>query len=372
VKQLNGQTLIQAFEARVPKSLAVENDRIGLQIGTLNKPIKRIMITLDVLENVIDEAIEKKVDLIISHHAVIYRPLKTMRTDQGQSKLVAKCIQHDIAVYVAHTNLDIAEGGLNDWLAEALDLRNPEILSVTQSESLFKLAVYVPTSHADQVREAMGRQGAGYIGDYSYCSFNTQGIGTFLPEQGATPFIGSVGKLERVQEVKIETVVPQKQLKRVIQAMLLAHPYEEVAYDHYLLENKGKAHGLGRVGRLETPISLKELAMKTKSIFNLAGCRVVGDLDTFVSKVAILGGDGNGFVHEASFIGADVFITGDIYYHTAHEAILEGLSIIDVGHHVEQIMKRGVKALLDSFINAEEYEAEVFVSEANTNPFHFV
>jgi dinuclear metal center YbgI/SA1388 family protein len=372
VKRLNGQTLIQAFEARVPKSLAVENDRIGLQIGTLNKPIKRIMITLDVLENVIDEAIEKQVDLIISHHAIIYRPLKTMRTDQGQSKLVAKCIQHDIAVYVAHTNLDIVEGGLNDWLAKALDLRQLKILSPTFSESLYKVAVYVPKSHADQVREAMGRQGAGDIGDYSYCSFNTQGMGTFRPEKGATPFIGSIGKLEQVEEVKIETVVAKKQLKPVIQAMLQAHPYEEVAYDHFLLENKGETYGLGRIGRLETPISLRELALKTKSIFNLDGCRVVGDLDTPVSKVAVLGGDGNGFVHEAAFKGVDVLITGDIYYHTAHEAILEGLSIIDVGHHVEQIMKRGVKAWLDAFISKEGYVAEVLVSEANTNPFQFV
>ncbi|HSU78824.1 MAG TPA: Nif3-like dinuclear metal center hexameric protein [Candidatus Angelobacter sp.] len=372
MKTLNGQALIQAFEARIPKSFAVENDRVGLQIGTLNKSIKRIMVTLDVLENVIDEAIEKHVDLILSHHAIIYRPLKTMRTDRGQSKLVAKCIQHDIAVYVAHTNLDIAEGGLNDWLAEALQLKNLEILAPTQTEMLYKLAVYTPISHADRVREAMGGQGAGYIGDYSYCSFNTQGLGIFRPERGADPFIGQVGKLEQVEEVKIETVVAEKQLKQVIKAMTNAHPYEEVAYDCYLLKNKGKEYGLGRIGKLESSISLKELALKTKSLFNLDGCRVVGDLDKPVKKVAVLGGDGNGFIHEAAFKGADVLITGDIYYHTAHDAILEGMSIIDVGHHVEQIMKKGVKELLDVFIAREGYEAEVLVSEANTNPFHFL
>lgn len=372
MKSLNGQSLIQAFEARVPKSLAMENDRIGLQIGTLNKPIKRIMITLDVLENVIDEAIEKHVDLILSHHAIIYRPLKTMRTDQGQSKLVAKCIQHDLAVYVAHTNLDIAEGGLNDWLAEALQLNQLEILSPTQSEALYKVAVYVPQTHANQVREAMGRQGAGYIGDYSYCSFNTEGIGTFRPEQGANPFIGTIGELEQVEEVKVETIVTENQLKRVIQAMKRAHPYEEVAYDCYLLENKGKSYGLGRIGKLKTPLSLKELALKTKSIFNLEGCRVVGDLNRPVSKVAVLGGDGNGFVQQAAFKGADVLITGDIYYHTAHDAILEGLALIDVGHHVEQIMKQGVKTMLESFINEEGYDAEIILSEANTNPFQFL
>lgn len=372
MKPLNGQTLIQAFEASVPKKLAVKDDRIGLQIGTLNKQVKRVMITLDVLENVVDEAIEKHIDLIIAHHPVIYRPLKTMRTDQGQSKIVAKCILHNIAVYVAHTNLDIAEGGLNDWLADALELDNRQILSKTYSEPLYKLVVYVPKNHADQVREAMGKAGAGHIGNYSHCSFNTEGTGTFLPEEDSRPFIGQIGQLERVEEVKIETVVTETRLNKVVQEMVKAHPYEEVAYDAFQLKNEGKSYGLGRIGRLKTPQTLKELALKLKSEFNLDGCRVVGDLNQEVKKVAVLGGDGNGYLHDAVFCGADVYITGDIYYHTAHDAILEGLSIIDVGHHAEKIMKQGVKNLLDPFIKDSGYEAEILLSEANTNPFKFL
>lgn len=372
MKALNGQTLIQAFEQFAPKSLAVEGDRIGLQIGTLNKEIKRVMVTLDVLENVVDEAIEKKVDLIMAHHPVIYRPLKTMRTDQGQSKIVAKCIKHDLAVYVAHTNLDIADGGLNDWLAAPLQLKNLEILSPTQSEALYKLAVFVPETHAEQVRMALAEAGAGYIGNYSACTFNTTGTGTFRPEIGSTPFIGTQGELARVNEIKIETIVPKTTWQRVLKAMLKVHPYEEVAYDCYELENKSKTYGLGRMGELETPVKLEELAHQLKQLFNLDGCRVVGDLEAPVQKIAILGGDGNSYMHEAAYKGADVFITGDIYYHTAHDAMLEGLSLIDVGHHVEKVMKVGVKGILEQFIKERSYKAEVLLSEATTNPFKFL
>lgn len=372
MKPLNGETLIQYFESKVPKRLAIENDRIGLQIGTLNKPIKRVMMTLDVLENVVDEAIEKGIDLIIAHHPVIFRPLKVMRTDQGQSRIVAKCLRHDITVYVAHTNLDITEDGLNDWLAHALQLQNPMVLSKTTSDKLYKLAVYVPKTHAGQVREALGKAGAGHIGGYSHCTFNTQGKGTFLPEKGTSPFIGSIGELEDVEEVKIETVVDQTQLKSVIRSMLKAHPYEEVAYDVYALENEGKSYGLGRVGSLLIPMSLKAFALEVKNQLDLDGIRVVGDLNRTIQKVAVLGGDGNKYVHEAAFCGADVFITGDVYYHTAHDALLEGLCMIDVGHHAEKIMKMGVKNLLEPFIKEGGYETELLVSEANTNPFQFL
>ncbi|WEG14250.1 Nif3-like dinuclear metal center hexameric protein [Pullulanibacillus sp. KACC 23026] len=369
---LDGQALIHYFEQHVPKSLAVEGDRIGLQIGTLNKPVSRVMVTLDVLENVVDEAIQKQVDLIIAHHPVIYRPLKTMRTDQGQSKIVAKCIQHNITVYVAHTNLDIAEGGLNDWLADALKLQDVQVLSPTYTEPLYKLVVFVPKTHETRVREAIGEAGAGFIGNYSHCTFNAAGVGTFRPGEGAMPYIGRIGELERVEEVRIETIVPEGQWQQVKEAMLAAHPYEEVAYDQYELKNQGKVLGLGRVGALNTPMTLKALAQHLKALFKLEGVRVVGDLSREIKTVAVLGGDGNHYIHEASAKGADCFITGDLYYHTAHDAILDKLSVIDVGHHVESIMKQGVKDLLTPFIKNGQYETEILISEAPTNPFQFL
>ena len=369
---VHGQTLIQAFETWIPKSLAFEGDKIGLQIGTLNKPIKKIMVTLDVLENVVDEAIENDVDLIFSHHAVIFRPLKDMRTDQGQSKIVAKCIKHDIAVYNAHTNLDNANGGLNDWLAEALDLQNTEILIPKASESLYKLAVYTPLSHEKVVREAIGHAGAGAIGQYSHCSFNTIGKGMFKPDEGAQPHIGQVGRLEEVEEVKIETVVPESLLNKVKRAMLNAHPYEEVAYDVFKLENEGPAYGLGRIGQLPQELTLKAFAETVKKVFELDGVRVIGDLDSKVNKVAVLGGDGNSFYKQAKFKGADVFVTGDIYYHTGHDALLDGLPIIDAGHHIEKVMKKGVGHFFQEFIKEKKYDTEVLISKANTNPFQYL
>ncbi|MFC4618016.1 Nif3-like dinuclear metal center hexameric protein [Camelliibacillus cellulosilyticus] len=269
-KAISGQTLVQAFEQWVPKRLAIQDDKIGLQIGTLDKPIHRIMVTLDVLENVVDEAIEKDIDFIFAHHAVIFRPLKNMRTDRGQSKIVAKCIKNDITVYVAHTNLDQADGGMNDWLADAIDLQDR--------------AVMIPMNSGE-----------------------------------------------------------------------------------------GERYGLGRVGRLTEPMTLKALAEKVKNTFGLDGVRVVGNLDQKVKKVAVLGGDGNRFITQAKFSGADVLITGDIYYHTAHDAILEGLSIIDAGHHIEKVMKQGVSVFFKRFLKEKGYDGTtVYLSEANTNPFQFI
>ncbi|GGE47029.1 GTP cyclohydrolase 1 type 2 [Pullulanibacillus camelliae] len=371
-KPIHGQALIQAFEQWIPKSLAFDGDKIGLQIGTLNKPIKKVMVTLDVLENVVDEAIENEVDLIFAHHAVIFRPLKTMRTDEGQSKIVAKCIKHDIAVYVAHTNLDNAEGGMNDWLASALQLKEVEILVPQQSETLYKLAAYVPETHAVALRQALGQAGAGALGEYSHCTFNSQGEGTFMPSNTAQPFIGEAGRLERVKETKIETVVPERLLNKVTRAMLQAHPYEEVAYDIYALKNEGKVYGLGRIGYLEEELSLKAFAEQVKGIFDLDGIRVVGDLQRKIKKVAVLGGDGNSFYKQAVFKGADVLVTGDVYYHTGHDALLDGLSLVDAGHHIEKVMKKGVGDFFKTFLTQQRYDTEVLLSKVNTNPFTFL
>ncbi|WP_085523343.1 Nif3-like dinuclear metal center hexameric protein [Tuberibacillus sp. Marseille-P3662] len=373
-KNLKGQTLIQAFESWAPKSLAFNDDRnrIGLQIGTLDKPINKVMVTLDVLSTTVDEAIEQGVDLIIAHHAVIFKPLKDMRTDRGQSQIVAKCVQHNIAVYIAHTNLDIAQGGINDMLAECLGVHHTEILVPTQSEQLYKLAVYVPDSHADQLRSSLGAAGAGYIGHYSHCTYNIQGVGTFMPEDGTNPYIGQSGTLEKVNEVKVETVVPESDVKRVVAKMLKAHPYEEPAYDVYLLKSEGKAFGLGRMGTLPSPLSLQALAEDVKMKLGLDGVRVVGHLDDNIKSVAILGGDGTSFMKTAAFKGADVLITGDIDYHTGHDAILEGLNIIDAGHYIEKVMIAGVAEFLDTFIKNQGYDAEVVKTNVDTNPFQFI
>ncbi|MFP5109187.1 Nif3-like dinuclear metal center hexameric protein [Neobacillus sp. C211] len=367
----NGHEVIQLFEQFSPKGLAMEGDKIGLQIGRLNKKVERIMIALDVLENVIDEAIEKNVQLIIAHHPIIYRPLKNLLTDTVQGKMIEKILKHDIAVYAAHTNLDVAKGGVNDLLATALELEDAEVLVPTFDTKLKKLVVYVPVSHAEVIRKVLGNAGAGFIGNYSHCSFSANGTGRFIPGENTNPFAGEAGRLEEVSEVRIETIIPEPLLKKTITAMIKAHPYEEVAYDVYPLENKGEVLGLGRIGKVRE-MTLGEFAEKVKLALEVSTVRVVGDLSTKIKKAAVLGGDGNKYFMNAKFQGADVYVTGDIYYHTAHDAAMQGLNMIDPGHNVEKVMKKGLTATLQKMCQETGYTVEIFPSEVNTDPFQFV
>jgi len=368
----NGQTIIQYFEEFSPKRLAMEGDKIGLQVGTLNKEIKKVMVTLDVLENVVDEAIQQGVDLIIAHHAVIFRPLKSLRTDMPAGRLYEKLIKHDIAVYIAHTNLDVAVGGINDLMADALELQNTEPLDIFSTGELKKIVVFVPATHDQQVFDAMAAAGAGWIGNYSHCSFRQEGTGTFMPRENTDPFIGTQGKLEKVEEIRIETIVTEEIQNRVLKAMIKAHPYEEVAYDIYPLEQPGKSYGLGRIGYLPAEISLREFAEKVKTALDVKGVRVVGDMSSRVKKVAVLGGDGNSYISKAIHKGADVFVTGDVYYHMAHDAMASGMAMVDPGHNAEKIMKKAVQQLLAERLKKENYNTEVIVSKMNTDPFTFL
>ncbi|MGZ4162356.1 MAG: Nif3-like dinuclear metal center hexameric protein, partial [Neobacillus sp.] len=286
MKKANGYEIIQLFEQFSPKGLAMEGDKIGLQIGRLNKKIDRVMIALDVLEEVIDEAIEKKVQLIIAHHPPIFRPLKNVITDTVQGRMIEKLLKHDISVYAAHTNLDVAKGGVNDLLADALGLVNTEVLVPTYETKLKKIVIFVPASHADDIRQVLGKAGAGFIGNYSHCSFSTDGMGRFLPGENSNPYNGGKGRLEAVEEVRIESIVPESLLKKAITAMVKAHPYEEVAYDVYPVENKGEILGLGRIGTIPA-LTLGEFAEKVKTALEVDNVRVVGDLTSIVKKVAV-------------------------------------------------------------------------------------
>ncbi|WP_428909153.1 Nif3-like dinuclear metal center hexameric protein [Niallia sp. Krafla_26] len=371
MKNINGHQLIGIFERFAPKYLAMEGDKIGLQIGRLNKPVQKVMVALDVLEEVVDEAIVKGVDLIIAHHPLIYRPLKNITTDQLPGRMIEKLIKHDIAVYAAHTNLDVAKGGVNDLLASALELTDTEALVPTHEVKLKKLVVFVPVSDSQKVKEAMGDAGAGAIGNYSHCLFSVEGTGQFLPNEDSNPYIGQGGQLEQVEEERVETIFPEYLEKSVLQAMLKAHPYEEVAYDIYSLENKGETLGLGRVGKIEE-MTLAEFANKVKRALEVPTVRVVGDLNAKVKKVAVLGGDGNKYISSAKFKGADVYVTGDLYYHVAHDAMMMGLNVIDPGHNVEKIMKKGIAHSLTKVCSEKGYNVEIFPSEERTEPFQFL
>ncbi|MGI2326561.1 Nif3-like dinuclear metal center hexameric protein [Planococcus sp. YIM B11945] len=368
VKIPNGQQIIDEFEKWAPKYLAMENDPIGLHVGTLNKKIERVLVTLDVNERVADEAIEKGAGLIIAHHPPIFRPLKSLQTDFPQGRLMEKLIKNDIAVYAAHTNLDVAKGGVNDLLAEALGLKDTKVLVPTYEAELVKIAVFVPESHADAVRDALGKAGAGAIGDYEYCSYSLAGTGRFLPTEGADPYIGEPGKMETVEESKIEVVIPKTKKDQAIRAMIAAHPYEEVAYDVFTLENKEVAMGLGRVGTLPAELPLADFAELVKKRLDVPAARVVGDLKKTVKKVAVLGGDGNKYIQAAKRSGADVYVTGDLYFHVAQDAEAMDLAVVDPGHHVEKVMIQGV---VDKLANAQNWQCEFLASEVDTEPFQF-
>ncbi|TMU85567.1 Nif3-like dinuclear metal center hexameric protein [Bacillus sp. BHET2] len=372
MKTVNGHEIIQLFEEFSPKHLAEEGDPIGLQIGKLNEKVDNVMITLDVLDNVVDEAIKNNVKLIIAHHPPLFRPLKTLQTGTYQGRMIEKLIKHDIAVYAAHTNLDVATGGVNDLLADMLKLKDHSVLVPTYSEELRKLVVYIPKENGEELRKALGKAGAGHIGNYSHCTFSTEGQGRFLPEEGTNPHIGKQGVPEEVEEEKVETVYPISLQNKVLKAMFTHHPYEEVAYDIYSLKNGSPALGLGRIGYLPNEMNLAEFALHVKKTFGMDGVRVIGNGEAKVKKVAVLGGDGNKFIGKAKRQGADVFVSGDIYYHTAHDAMMMGLNVVDAGHHIEKVMREGVAEYLTKKCSDKGYIVNIFASKSETNPFTYM
>lgn len=371
MKQINGYEIISLFEQFSPKALAMEGDKIGLQVGDLSRPVENVMIALDVLDEVVEEAIRLKVNLIIAHHPPIFRALQKVTMDNPTGRLMHKLIKHEISVYAAHTNLDVAKGGVNDLLSEALGLQNAEVLIPTYEDKLKKLVVYVPEEHAIAVKKAIGDAGAGAIGNYSHCAFSTDGIGEFNPREGAKPYIGSINQLEQVKEVRVESVIPSSLEKKILKAMFNAHPYEEVAYDVYDLSIKGEELGLGRIGKIEET-TLGDFANHVKQVLDVDRVRVVGNLDAKVKKVAVLGGDGNKYYSHAKMKGADVYVTGDMYYHVAHDAQAVGLNIIDPGHNVEKVMKKGVAKLLTQKCLEKGYQVNIFPSTIHTDPFTFI
>ncbi|MFS0672832.1 Nif3-like dinuclear metal center hexameric protein [Ornithinibacillus sp. 179-J 7C1 HS] len=371
---ITNSDIFKLMEDFAPKSFAYDWDNVGLQIGSHTKPVKKVMITLDILESVVDEAIEKNVDLIIAHHPILFKPLKQLNLDSWRGRIIKKLIQHDITAYAAHTNLDVANGGVNDMLADLIGVEDRDILVETTREILYKVTVFVPETHLEMVTDALAKEGAGHIGNYSHCTFQTKGIGTFIPLSEANPFIGKQHELEKVHEIKVETIVQQSILSRVLKTMIAAHPYEEVAYDVYPLENDGEKFGIGRVGRLKEPTTLEAFVNVVKEALNIENLRVSGRLDRTIKRIAILGGSGEKYIYPALQKKADVLITGDMSFHFAQEAIEMGISVIDAGHYIEQVMKSGTKKYLERKIKEDatiDKSLEIIISETNTDPFQY-
>lgn len=365
------QVIVEAMERLAPKYLAESWDNVGLLVGSPSQKVAKIAVTLDVTQAVVDQAIRDGIDLIITHHPVIFKPVTRIRTDLPQGQILSSLLKANIAVYAAHTNLDSAVGGVNDILAVKLGLQQAEPLAVSYTEKMNKLVVFVPKTHMEIVQRAIIEAGAGHIGNYSHCTFSSEGIGSFLPLDGAQPFIGECGTVHYEDEMRLETIVPDKISRRVIKAMLKAHPYEEVAYDMIQLANPGHVLGLGRVGQLAMPLPLADFIEQVKTALGREHVSVAGARDKMVKKVAVCGGSGAGFIPKAAFAGADVFITGDVKYHEAQDALAAGMAVIDAGHFAtEQPVVSFVAEYLTAYGTKNKWAVEINVDIVNKDVFH--
>lgn len=327
--------VIRILEEIAPPEYAIPEDSIGLQVGDPDQDVRNILVTVDVTPGVVEEAARRKADLIVSHHPVIsakYEPLSSIRTDVYPQTLLYSLIKAGIGLYVMHTNFDSADGGINDALADVLGIVDTQVLEPTYTTKMFKLAVFVPEEAVDAVRSAMSEAGAGSIGVYTDCSFQTPGTGTFKPLPGAKPYTGEVGELEVAEEFRLEMLVPEDRLHEAISAMIAAHPYEEAAYDVYPLWNRGEEFGLGRLGRLEQPKDFGAFCEMVADVLGTEDLRVAGDADAMIEKVAILGGGGGSKIEVAYSKGVDVYITGDMGHHQMLKAKALGLNVIDATH----------------------------------------
>lgn len=362
------KSLVKKIESKYPLNLAYDWDNVGLLVGDFEMNVEKVLVVLEANEKVINEAIENDIDLIITHHPFIFKKMNKINTMDLKGRLIHKLIKNDIALYSMHTNFDIAYDGLNDYFMNLMGFEDSKILEVTNTEVLYKLAVYVPYTHADKVKNALANAGAGHIGDYSHCSFSSEGIGCFKPLENTNPYIGSIGEIELVKEVKIETIVTQKVLGGVISSMIKAHPYEEVAYDIFKLENKGKSSGLGRISSLKNMMTLEELCNHIKGKLNMEHIRVIGNLEDNIAKVAVVTGSGADMFKKAKKMGADVLITGDMKYHDAQDAIDINMNVIDCGHFdTEDIFKDAISIYLKEIDGLE-----IIKSNINLNPFKII
>lgn len=360
--------VIEALESFAPQEIAESWDNVGLILGNPEKYITKILLTLDITSQVAKEAAEEKADLIVSHHPIITEPLKSLREDDPENQVIIELIKNDIAVLCAHTNLDIAPGGVNDILAAKLDLKNLEVLHTTSREKLYKLVVFIPRDYTSRIRTALGNSGAGFIGNYSHCTFSVSGKGTFKPGEETDPFIGEKGRLTEVEEDRLETIVPERKLGKILKSLRESHPYEEIAYDLYLLEDSGEAVGLGRIGELSSKITLKETAVFLKDKLDVQELKIVGNLDRKIKRIAVCGGAGGSLIKEAYLKKADLLITGDISYHKAQRAKELNLCLIDAGHGTtENIVVPWLKSFFLSSLNSAELEIQV--SQVKTEPF---
>jgi len=359
--------ITQYLESIAPLAFQESYDNAGLIIGHPDGEISGILITLDITEEILDEAIRKNLNLIVCHHPIVFNGIKKLNGKNYIERCVAKAVKNDIAIYAAHTNLDSVFGGVNSKICEKLNLQNCRILAPTPN-FLKKLVTFVPVADAEKVRKAIFESGAGHIGNYDSCSFNQTGNGTFRGNEQTNPYVGEKNELHTEEETRIETIFPKHLQTKIIQALLQAHPYEEVAYDIYLLDNEYPQSGIGMIGELSEPADELDFLRKLKETFN---CHVVKHTQLLgkpIQKVAVCGGSGSTYLSKAMAQKADIFISGDFKYHQFFDAENQ-IIIADIGHYESE---QFTKEVFYELLTKKFPRFAVHLSDFSTNPVSYL
>ena len=360
------KNLLNNLDKIAPFFLQESFDNSGIQFADLDAPVTKILLSLDVTQGVLNEAIEKKANLIITHHPLLFSPLKQIT--KQKNPLLYQVITAQINLMAMHTNYDLSEDGLNDYVANLLGIKKISSLQ-SSSEKIFKFAVYVPIQYADKVSQAIFKAGAGKIGRYTETSFNITGQGTFKPMEGTNPFIGKIGEKEEVQEIKIETVVAERDLDSVIQAMKDTHPYEEPAYDIYELKTKS-SYGIGVFGEIDKEVEISKFSLEVKNRLQAHYIRLIKSNEQKIKRVALCTGSGGSLLEQVSRKNVDLYLTGDITYHTALRAKELGLNVLDVEHFDTE--KFFVEALYNQLIKLGISKDILVKSKKMESPFQIL
>lgn len=359
--------ITSVIEEFAPLSLQADYDNAGLITGHPELEITGAVLCLDVTEAVLDEAIARKANLVISHHPIVFLALKSITGRNHIERCIIKAIQHNIAIYAAHTNLDSARGGVSFVMAEKLGLQNVEVLE-PRANNLVKIGVHTPESHAEAVRAAMTEAGAGAIGDYDSCTFNVSGEGTFRAKPGAQPYVGQIDQLHREPEIRTESVVPTYRVAAVVTAIRKVHPYEEIAYDITPLNLPNRDAGYGAVGDLPEPVDALQFLQTVKETFAVGAIRHSDPPQPTVRRVAMIGGSGSDGMPVAIAAGADVFLTGDIKYNSFFDA-RNHILLADIGHFESEI---GVISLLYELLTKKFPTFALHKSDSAHNPVNYL
>lgn len=356
-----------ALDALAPPRLALDWDNVGLLVAG-EEAVTGVLCALDITERVVAEAVKQGANAVVAHHPVIFRPLKHLRAEDDTQRAVAAALRAGVNCFAAHTNLDAAPDGCNATLARLLGLADAQPLRADTTDPWRKIVVFTPAEHVDRVRSAMCFAGAGVIGAYTECSFETPGTGTFRPGKAATPYSGRRGALSREAEVRLEVLTPLSGVERVVEAICAAHPYEEVAYDVYVLDNPGQPAGVLWGGHLPNALTPAAFCAHVKAALGVAIVRAAFARGS-IRRVALCSGAGGSLITDWSAAPADAYVTGDVSYHQMQRAVALGMTVVDPGHGPTELP--AMRALV-SVLRLALPEIPVRLARTTTDPVRFV